>query len=330
MSGAEHLAGPSRGISEDQSPPSDGKARPHQYITEHLAGPSQDISEDSSGEDESPRSDGKISEGSSSEDESPRSDGKARPHQCRECGRRYTAKGSLRTHEKLHRGELEQCEVCGKSFTQKSSLRLHMKMHQGRFAHACDQCDKTFAVPSLLKAHKVVHTELECEVCGDRFRCNQSLTLHMKSHTGVNYKCFTCDICGKKLIGNKAHLKRHIDFKHTTQRIECPMCDRVYKNQHVLEQHLRKYHTNKASDDVYSCDLCSSEIFQTSEILRRHLFYDHLYGSFGADLLKTKWSSLFGPQVQTLIGSDWQGRVIYKNRKVHYWESLQAKLLPAE
>ena len=58
-----------------------------------------------------------------------------KPHQCTECGKRYTRKSYLARHELTHtREKPHKCTECGKRFTTKSNLTKHELTHTGDYS----------------------------------------------------------------------------------------------------------------------------------------------------------------------------------------------------
>ena len=59
------------------------------------------------------------------------------------------------------------------------------------------------------------------------------------SESGLSYK--SCPVCQKRITHN--HLRRHIRTQHTAmERVVCPYCNRLLKNQYSLETHIANYH----------------------------------------------------------------------------------------
>lgn len=53
-----------------------------------------------------------------------------KPHKCAECGKRFTEKQHLESHQRVHTGERPfKCHVCRKVFSQSGTLQNHLKKH---------------------------------------------------------------------------------------------------------------------------------------------------------------------------------------------------------
>ena len=72
------------------------------------------------------------------------------------------------------------CTVCDKRFTQKGSLKRHKRLHSRGELYSCTQCEKRFSTQRYLKIHMNVHSsKYKCNECGKSFNSNQSLTVHL-------------------------------------------------------------------------------------------------------------------------------------------------------
>ena len=53
----------------------------------------------------------------------------AKKHECLECGKAFSLKGTLKTHMVVHTEKNYQCSECGKAFARKGQLKTHMVVY---------------------------------------------------------------------------------------------------------------------------------------------------------------------------------------------------------
>ncbi|GMR37825.1 hypothetical protein PMAYCL1PPCAC_08020, partial [Pristionchus mayeri] len=115
---------------------------------------------------------------------------------CGVCGRKYSAKAGLKTHQRTHLENEEErlpfkCEECGKRFCQSGVLKKHKMSHfsdEVKLQFKCDICDKTFTLPENLETHKNKHLsdndplkkKFECRKCKKEYSEASALNSHWK------------------------------------------------------------------------------------------------------------------------------------------------------
>ena len=135
----------------------------------------------------------------------------------------------------------------------------------------CKKCDKKFKFPKWLLNHmkkgcdesaiKLKH----CPVC-DKLVKNDYFTKHVKIHSALRVKCDKCKGSFKTVETLQAHKRSIHERKHNSDTVhECEDCEKVFKHESLLKQHISKYHKPKD----FNCEDCSMT-FGTKGGLRRH------------------------------------------------------------
>ncbi|XP_032664985.1 uncharacterized protein LOC116841310 [Odontomachus brunneus] len=190
---------------------------------------------------------------------------------CKYCDVLMDTRGRKRRHEQKHVDTLygQLCEFCGERFKHQGTLDQHRKTQHTSVEkiYQCPKCPKKFAVKQKLSFHlKSVHTTLRaflCEDCGADFKNPASLRHHkIRKHQPVGNKR-ECPVC-RKLVPFYS-LSKHM-HTHKAYSIQCPHCDKMFKNSSTLKQHVRIHEDQRQ----YRCDTCGVG-FNRRDGLRLHM-----------------------------------------------------------
>nr|XP_058147131.1 LOW QUALITY PROTEIN: Krueppel-like factor 17 [Dasypus novemcinctus] len=94
----------------------------------------------------------------------PRRSPVSRPYRCQyeNCGKAYTKRSHLVSHERKHTGERPyECkwEGCTWTFSRSDELGRHMRIHTRYRPHKCDQCGRQFKRSDHLRQHQKTHLQ---------------------------------------------------------------------------------------------------------------------------------------------------------------------------
>ncbi|XP_063982465.1 uncharacterized protein LOC135165267 [Diachasmimorpha longicaudata] len=190
---------------------------------------------------------------------------------CKYCDLMLESRGKKRQHEQKHCDAIygQLCDICGEKFKHQGTLDQHIKTQHMSWEKIfeCPKCDKKFAFKQKLSFHlKSVHTTMRaylCEDCGADFKNPASLRHHrIRKHQPTGNKR-DCPVCHKMVPFYS--LSKHM-YTHKAYTMQCPHCDKMFKNTSTLKQHVRIHEDQRQ----YRCDTCGVG-FNRRDGLRLHL-----------------------------------------------------------
>ncbi|XP_077289771.1 uncharacterized protein LOC143913685 [Arctopsyche grandis] len=179
-----------------------------------------------------------------------------RPYFCEICKKHFSDE---RSHVKYHKQRKEKgsfkCQYCERAYNCAGSLRTHMKVHTGDMKwFACSQCSKKFNQINKLNNHMVVHTSdrnFICQYCSKAFRFNRNLRAHIMS-IHVRNRSHVCDTCTKAFSTAHEltlHKRRHLGIKNH----HCTLCTLSFVSSSELQSHMSSIHTKTKKFPCRNC-----------------------------------------------------------------------------
>ncbi|XP_074532188.1 uncharacterized protein LOC141795270 [Halichoeres trimaculatus] len=160
------------------------------------------------------------------------------------------------------------CRLCDKSFTSYYDLVSHACATNSNGTDvSCALCGETFESAESLTVHFKSHKGLECHVCGKSCSSVTALTEHMTSHGGL--KLHRCPVCGKK-CSRKGDLKIHMRIHTGEKPFCCSLCCKSFTH----SGHLRKHMRSHTGERPHKCDVCGRGFLQSVH-LKTHLGTHH-------------------------------------------------------
>ena len=178
------------------------------------------------------------------------------------CSKNYTTKERLVGHlKRVHRiiekiVIMRKCAFCEKMVP---DLRTHyIDAHKNETA-SCKFCDKTFTNPNKFKMHiKNVHERKYagyCDIC--QRECSSLVRHNIQTHSSKSYPCDHCD----KVFKHEKSLEDHMkSVNGTWEKKQCPECSNFYVN---VSDHIRRFHRGYKNPKK-CCPNCRRKISQDS------------------------------------------------------------------
>ena len=111
----------------------------------------------------------------------------------------------------------------------------------------------------------------------------------MAKHLVKMVKEWTCDECGKVLVGFHNSLLYHKESAHEGVVHRCKICDAPIRSRTNMNDHMRRMHGN----EEFSCDHCSFKT-KTKRRLKVHIGVKHAEKKFECKLCELKFGFQFG------------------------------------
>ncbi|XP_013188706.1 zinc finger protein OZF isoform X2 [Amyelois transitella] len=188
--------------------------------------------------------------------------------------KRSKTKEGGKKHKLEHAGKIApvHCLLCNKTFASSNGLKRHnVNTHTlvSLKSLQCNTCGKIFMSQDSLKLHVKSHSDIPqkihvCDVCGKNYRDKSALKRHLKTHKENRERDYTCERCGQKFYSN-ASLANHVFRKHSCRRYICDMCNYPFTQKYNLIQHLLIHEGKK----LYTCEICQ-KAFRTQGTFTEH------------------------------------------------------------
>ena len=173
---------------------------------------------------------------------------------------------------------LFKCIYCSYSTVRKESLTDHIRQHTGE-KFKCQDCPKDYFSEKGLKLHiKTKHMNIDTCLC-TQLGCTWSgkdyglRIVHLYEEHGIGPApvCDHPDCRDRGHFSNYRTLERYRETFHKTAELQCPYCEKMYKEQGNLAHHIEVAHKGKP---YFQCDICGG-FYSSKKSLQGHQRKDH-------------------------------------------------------
>ena len=151
------------------------------------------------------------------------------------------------------------CPLCKEKVNNKRLMTKHFfDNHEGQTC--CPQCllvmplEKLRLRRHILKNHHSAGERVICPECGKSFSDIYPLNRHLKQHSES-----ICEQCGQ-IFSNGKSLYDHCAKIHLPRDLQCPRCDKLFKNRGQCRRHLAMHSGYKP----YKCNICEYSSYTLS------------------------------------------------------------------
>ena len=129
----------------------------------------------------------------------------------------------------------------------------------------CSSCNRQFLTQIGLETHQTVKSHCYCARCDRFFIHEEALTEHdIAYHKAISNR-YACQHCKQCFVSNEL-CKQH---QRSTEHCCCLRCDRFFKNQKALDQHMRDSPRHNAFW-AFQCNDCP-RTFENQQAMDKHL-----------------------------------------------------------
>lgn len=130
----------------------------------------------------------------------------------------------------------------------------------------CEQCGKHCKNLSYLKHHQATHVDTkdyECHYCGKKFKGKKLIRIHLYMYHS-DFEDATlkrvCRLCNPpRRFRSRLCYENHRVSHFPDKKFPCPHCNRWFKAEMSMKDHVYKFHSDPTTQIRFKCDQCPYE-----------------------------------------------------------------------